>query len=145
MNIFQSNYDARLRDWRDLRLKIQEMYLDEACIEVDKWWQQAPFVSKNLHPSDSSSWPDPWTMLSENVYCQLTKAIGMCYTLLLRQIEDIEIVLAADHYGEEYFLVLVGNQPLILNYWPDTVLSNNIKDFTIKYKISTDSLKEKIR
>ena len=145
MNIFQSSYDARLRDWRDLRLQVQDLQLETACVEIDKWWQQAPFVSKNLHPHDQESWPDPWTLLSENTYCQLTKALGMCYTLILAEITDIELVLSIDTQCEEYYLVLVGDKPLVLNYWPNTVLSNNIKDFTIKTKISTDSLFKKIK
>ena len=145
MNVFQSSYNERLLSWRQLRESTLHLPITDACVEIDRWWQQAPIVTRHLHPTDSNNWPDPWTLLSENIYCNLTKAVGMCYTLLLNGISDIEIVLAADEQCEDHYLVLVNNRQIIMNYWPDTVSSNNIRDFTIKSPISITSLKNKIK
>jgi hypothetical protein len=142
MNVFQSTYEHRLRDWRQLREIIKPLSLEQQCVEVDRWWQLVPFVPRHLHWNDISNWPDPWTMLSENRYCLLTRAVGMCYTLLINDINEVELILVQDQQAEEHYLVIVNNY--ILNYWPDTVLTNKLSDFTILKRISTTLLKNKI-
>jgi hypothetical protein len=81
INVFQLTYDARLRSWHELRTKITELDTKEKCVLIDEFWQQAPIVNHHLHILDNSSWPDPWELLSENTYCAVAKALGMCYTL----------------------------------------------------------------
>jgi hypothetical protein len=145
MNVFQSSYNERLLSWRQLRESTLHLPITDACVEIDRWWQQAPIVTRHLHQTDANNWPDPWTLLSENIYSSLTRAVGMCYTLLLRGEQGFELVLASDNQCEEHYLVLVNNRQIILNYWPNTVLSNNIRDFTIKSLISITSLQNKIK
>lgn len=108
MNPFQNNYESRLREWRQLRDTTSVLTLERQCIEIDRWWQQAPLVNRYLHWNDESNWSDPWTILSENTYCVLTRAIGMCYTLLMNDVKQIELVLAQDEQAEEHYLVLVN-------------------------------------
>ncbi len=144
MNTFQSSYDNRLHSWYNLRNRIKDLDLSQQCVEIDKWWQNAPLVNHYLHPIDLPTWPGPWELLVENTYCTLARGLGMCYTLLLMDITDIEFVLATDMQGDDVSLVLV-NSNYILNYWPDTVLANKTTDFTLLTRISIDSLKEKIR
>lgn len=145
MNIFQSTYEHRLRDWKQLRTNIKSLTLDQQCIEIDKWWQAVPFVNHHLSWTDSNNWPDPWTLLSENTYCSLTKAVGMCYTLLLNDINSIELVLAKDEQCEEHYLVLVNKSKYILNYHPNTVISNVLSSFEIISSKSLESIKNKIK
>lgn len=145
MNVFQSTYEHRLRDWKQLRTRIKTLTLDQQCIEIDKWWQAAPFVKHHLSWNDSNNWSDPWTLLSENIYCSLTKAVGMCYTLLLNDIDSIELVLAKDNSGEEHYLVLVDKPKYTLNYWPNTVISNVLSSFEIINSKSLESIKNKIK
>jgi hypothetical protein len=144
MNVFQLTYDARLRSWYDLRADLEGTLIQNVCVEVDNWWQQAPLVNHHLHLLDSEAWPDPWQLLVENTYCTVARALGMCYTLLLLGIDDIEIVEATNETGEDVVLVLVDNAKYILNYWPDTVLSNNLSNFNIKHTVSIDKIKRKI-
>jgi hypothetical protein len=145
MNIFQCSYHERLRSWRELRTTIKTLPTDTACVMVDRWWQQAPLVNHYLHWSDTANWPDPWTLLSENNYCTLTRALGMCYTLLMNNIDNIELVYARDPQCEEHNLVIVDRPKYILNFWPDSVISTNLNDFSIIRTISLDSIKTKIR
>jgi hypothetical protein len=144
INVFQLNYDARLQNWYDLRQKLQHSDITTKCIEIDKWWQSAPLVNHYLHPHDVGNWPNPWELLSENIYCSIARAIGMCYTLLLLDTSDIELVLARNDTGEDVVLVLVDNAKYILNYWPDTVLNNNLRDFQVVEKIDIKRIKDKI-
>lgn len=140
MNPFQLPYDHRLREWKNLRLVIRGMDLQQACVEVDRWWQQAPLIKHHLHPLDTDAWPDPWTMISENTYCTLTRAIGMCYTLLMSDIIDVHLVQATDEQCEEHNLVIVGHAKYVLNWWPNSVISTNLQSFNVTNTLSLKKL-----
>ena len=144
MNSFQSSYDNRLQSWYNLRNQIKDFDLNQQCVEIDKWWQRAPLVNHYLHPIDLPTWPGPWELLVENTYCTLARGLGMCYTLLLMNITEIEYVLAKDIDDNETPLVLVDNAKYILNYWPDTVISNTLKDFKVVDHLDIKKIKDKI-
>ena len=144
MNIFQSTYEARLQDWFQLRKSVINLPIDKQCITIDEWWQRAPLVTHHLHPLDMENWPDPWELLSENTYCEVARALGMCYTLLLLDISDVEMVLSTNNIGEDVVLVLVDNAKYILNYWPNTVISNTLKDFKVVQKLDLQTIITKI-
>jgi hypothetical protein len=144
INVFQLNYETRLKNWYDLRQQLQNTEDATKCVEIDKWWQSAPIVTHHLHPQDIDNWPDPWELLSENTYCEVARALGMCYTLLLIGITDIELVLARNDTAEDVVLVLVNNAKYIMNYWPDTVISNTLKDFKVVQKLDLQTIIKKI-
>ena len=145
MNIFQCSFDQRLRSWRNLRTVVSTKNILDKCIEIDDWWQMAPLVNHHLHILDQTSWPDPWTLLSENTYCLLTRALGIVNTLEMSQVNQVELVIATNQQGDEHPIVLVDNAKYILNYYPKSVVNNCLKDFTIKRKLSLDSLTKKIK
>lgn len=145
MNPFQNTYTERLRSWAELRQKISNMPIEQACVEVDRWWQQVPLVTNHLHWSDTANWMDPWDMLSENTYCLLTRAIGICYTLVMSRTSDVRLVNATDEQCEEHYLVLVDNSKYVLNYWPNSVLSTTLEEFSIIRDISIIPILNKIK
>lgn len=144
MNVFQLNYETRLSSWYELRVQLEDSTIIDKCIAVDKWWQRAPLVIHHLHPQDTENWPDPWQLLVENTYCEVARALGICYTLLLLGVDDIKIAEATDKMGNDVVVVLVDNAKYVLNYYPDTVLSNTSNDFTIKRTVILDNIKRKI-
>ena len=144
MNVFQLNYETRLNSWYNLRSTLEHSDIKTKCIEIDKWWQNAPLVNHHLHILDSENWPGPWDLLVENTYCTVARALGMCYTLLLLGVTDIVLVEATDTQGEDMVLVLVDSAKYVLNYWPDTVVNNNSNDFSIKRHIDVSSIKLKL-
>lgn len=144
MNIFQSTYEVRLQDWFQLRQSVTSLPIEQQCITIDAWWQKAPLVNHHIHPYDIDNWPSPWELLSENTYCEVARAIGMCYTLTLIGVNDYRLVLATNEMGDDVVLVLVDNAKYILNYWPDSVISNNLKDFKIVTELDTQKIIEKI-
>lgn len=134
MNNFQLSYEARLKNWHDLREKLKGAEIKQICVEVDKFWQQCPLNNHYLHPVDMDTWPDPWQLVFENNYCTYARALGMIYTLLLLGVSDIDLADAKDDNDEDVVLVLVDSAKYVLNYWPDTVLNNNLQDFkVVKY------------
>jgi hypothetical protein len=133
-----------LRNWSELRTKLIDKPLDIQCIEIDKFWQRVPTQTHYLHTDFIKDWPTPWELLNDNVYCYYSRALGMIYTLLLLDTKNIELVEAVDDNSNEVVLVLVDNAKYVLNYWPDTVVNNQITDFVITRSLDISPLYSKI-
>ena len=144
INVFQLNYDTRLKSWYDLRKTLEKADTETKCLAIDKWWQSAPLVNHYLHPQEMSTWPGPWDLLNDNEYCIFARGLGIIYTLLLSGINDVDFCIASDDNSEEVALVLVDNAKYVLNYWPDSVLSNNLQDFKIIQRLDISNIKTKI-
>lgn len=144
MNIFQNDYESRLQSWYNLKQQAKQLELRDKCIEIDDWWQKAPLVNRHLHTMDIENWPNPWELLVENTYCEVARALGMCYTLHMTNVFDIELVEAVDNMGNDVVLVLVDSAKYILNYWPNTVVNNCLHDFRIRRTINITTLLEKL-
>ena len=67
--MFQLKAEDRLKSWRDFRYQLDQLSLENALAQTAEFWASAPFVPYNLDIKDSDSWPDPWTLVEENVYC----------------------------------------------------------------------------
>ena len=74
-NVFQLNYEARLKSWYDLRKSLEDKDIKTSCLAIDNWWQKAPLVNHHLHPNDIDNWPGPWDLLVENNYCQIARGL----------------------------------------------------------------------
>jgi len=69
----------------------------------------------------------------------------MCYTLLMNDVNDIELIHVQDQQAEDHYLVVVDKPKYILNYWPNTVISNTLSNFTVNSSKSLESIKNKIK
>ena len=143
-NVFQLNYEVRLKSWHDLRKSLEDKDIATKCIVIDKWWQYAPLLNHHLHPDDIDNWPGPWDLLVENNYCQIARGLGMVYTLQLVGIKDIDFCLAIDDNSEECALVMVDSAKYICNYYPNTVISNSLKDFKVASHMDMTKINIKI-
>ena len=68
----------------------------------------------------------------------------MIYTLLLLGNKNIALVEAKDDNSNEVVLVLVDDAKYVLNYWPDTVVNNQLTDFVITKELDITPLYSKI-
>ena len=143
-NVFQLNYETRLKSWYDLRKSLENSDIKTICLAIDKWWQYAPLVNHHLHLDEIETWPGPWDLLLENNYCQIARGLGMVYTLQLVGIKDVDFSIAIDDNNEECALVMVDNAKYILNYYPNTVISNCLKDFKLGNPVNMDKINKKI-
>lgn len=144
MNLFQIDYESRLQGWFDLKQEAKTLELSESCVKIDNWWQKAPLVPHYLHIHDTHNWPGPWDLLVENTYCYIARGLGICYTLYMIGVKDFELVQATDNMGNDVVLVLVDRAKYILNYWPETVVNNNLQDFSIKKSIDIAPLLQQL-
>lgn len=114
--------DERLREWKSFRDQIGKQSLDSACQSVTHLWSYAPYINHYLDHNRNTSlikWPDPWTLLYENSYCDVAKALGMLYTLYFtnHRPDDIKLIIYKDNKNREvYNLVSLAQGKYILNF-----------------------------
>jgi len=116
----------RLAAWADLRSRCQSLDLESALSTINAWWFTTPWQPYYLHWDDQPKWPDPWQLLSDNVYCDLARGLGIVYTVSLldrADMADAELVLAEDGSN----LVLVAKEKYILNWNKDLIVNNKPK------------------
>lgn len=129
--MFQLKPEDRLRSWREFRAKLESLPIEQALTQTAEFWARAPFVPYNLDPAQIESWPDPWTLIDENVYCDIAKCLGIVYTITLtkhRSDLDVELRVYQDPKTRyEYNLAWINQGKYILNMIDGEVL--NIKQF----------------
>ena len=129
--MWPATFDARLKAWADLRSRCQSLDLEFALSTINAWWFTTPWQPYYLHWDDQPKWPDPWQLLSDNVYCDLARGLGIVYTISLldrADMADTELVLAEDGTN----LVLVAKEKYILNWNKDLIVNNKPKVKTIR-------------
>ena len=127
---------GRIAQWRDFRKSLDELPFDQALDQVANLWQTVPFCPYNLDPDKPESWPDPWTLIDENSYCDIAKCLGIVYTITLskhRKDLDIEFRVYKDpESGYEYNLAWINRGKYILNMVDGEVLNNTQFNKTLK-------------
>jgi hypothetical protein len=124
--MWPATFTARLQAWADLRGQCQSLNLESALTAINSWWFNSPWQPYYLHWDDQSNWPNPWQLLSDNVYCDLAKALGILYTISLldrADMADAELILTEDGGN----LVLVAKEKYILNWNKDSIVNNKPK------------------
>jgi hypothetical protein len=82
-------------------------------------WGQSPFTPYYLDYDQPDTWPDPWTLISDNCYCDVAKALGLLYTVYLSRHgseHDLKLrILRRPLDRREYNLVIVDDGKYVLN------------------------------
>ena len=129
--MWSADFADRLESWSDLRTRVQSLDLEQALTVINHWWFGTPWQPYYLHWDDQPAWPDPWQLLSDNVYCDLARGLGILYTISLldrADMADAELVLT--EAGDN--LVQVAKEKYILNWKNDSILNNKPKAKTIR-------------
>lgn len=81
--MFKKQFDERLREWRMFRDSLE--FSNNPIQNVIDFYKEAAIVRINVDPYTQELWPDPWELLNENVYCEFSILLGICYTLQLTE------------------------------------------------------------
>ena len=81
--MFKLSTGDRLDRWKSFRVTLNEFSIGKAIELTNELWAACPFTPFYLDPENPNNWPDPWTLLEENYYCDLAKVLGIIYTLHL--------------------------------------------------------------
>jgi hypothetical protein len=120
--MWPSSFAERLEQWNSLRINCQTVSVETALENINSWWFQTPWQPYYLHWDDQPTWPDPWQLLNDNVYCDLARALGILYTVTMldrADMADARLVLTQDDCN----LVLVAKEKYILNWEPNTIVN----------------------
>lgn len=137
--MWPSKFEQRLSSWNSLRSECGQLDAESALTQINQWWQNAPWRAYHLHWDDRATWPDPWQLLSDNIYCDLAKGLGIMYTLTLLDHAKIQnSCLVETDVGN---LVLVDNEKYILNWGKDIVVNTNHKRLNDRHILQQQDLK----
>ena len=84
---------------------------------VADFWTSCPYTGYYLDPDSPDTWPDPWSLVEENYWCDLAKSLGMLYTIKLTVHEpEVEIRVYNDTESRvQYNLVWINKGKYVLN------------------------------
>lgn len=132
-------FEQRLASWNALRAECIGLDAKSALTQINHWWSQAPWRAYHLHWDDRADWPDPWQLLSDNVYCDLARGLGIMYTIVLLDHPDIQnSCLVETDVGN---LVLTDNEKYILNWDQDIVVNTIHKRLNDRHILRQQDLK----
>lgn len=141
--MWPKTFPERLQSWNDLREQCESAELETCVKKLDTWWHHAPWCPYHLHWDDRETWPDPWQLLDDNIYCGLAKGLGILYTITLIDRPDLQDAVLIEVDGDN--LVLVNRGKYILNWSGLSPLNINPNSKNLQRRISQQELKQKIR
>lgn len=145
-NFWNLRVSDRLTQWKDFRHKLSGLPLPNAIAEVNAMWSTAPFVTYYLPPDRPDEWPDPWTLLAENYYCDVAKALGILYTIYFTSHKSVNLELRIyyDYQSKTRSnVVWIDDGKYILNYWPYEIVNTQLieeKQLQLLYSYTTEDL-----
>ena len=79
--MFQNSYEKQFTIWKKFRSKLEES--NSPIEDTIKFWSMAPLVNKHLDPYRVDTWPDPWQIIKDGKYNDLTINLMIGHTLKL--------------------------------------------------------------
>jgi hypothetical protein len=141
--MWPQTFPERLRAWAKLRAQAQSLPLEQALSTVNSWWFCAPWCPYHLHWDDRETWPDPWQLLDDNMYCSLARSVGIMYTIIMLERSDLQDAVIIESDSDN--LVLVCQEKYILNWDTDTVVNTSPEIIKSRRQVSQDTIKQQLR
>lgn len=141
--MWPSTFAQRLESWSQLRAQAALVDSESALHLINAWWFHAPWRAYHLHWDDQSTWPDPWQLLSDNMYCSLARGLGIVYTIAMLDRTDLQDSHLVDTGSDN--LVLVDKKKYILNWDAEQVLNINPGPYKVHHSVSQQEIKQQIR
>lgn len=95
-------------------------------------------VNRAVQWHEYPDWPGPWDLLTNNGYCELAKALGIMYTIMMIEqplYTSLELVQV-----ENDNLVLIDHGKYILNSAPGEILNIDSTSLSILRSVDSNSL-----
>ena len=80
---FKKPTDDRIISWREWRNDLENLDKKDILTRVAETWATVPTVLHYLSPDQPKHWPNPWQLITDNIYCDLGICLGMYYSLSL--------------------------------------------------------------
>lgn len=141
--MWPKTFAERLESWNQLRQQASTADVETALRAINSWWFQTPWRAYHLHWDDRAVWPDPWQLLSDDLYCPLARGLGILYTIILLDRADLQDAILVEVDSDN--LVLVHEKKYILNWDTEQMLNITLGRFNSQHSITQEQLKQQIR
>ena len=141
--MWHPTFEQRLASWNQLRSSCTTGTADQILTQINAWWFDAPWRAYHLHWDDQATWPDPWQLLDDNLFCSLARGLGILYTIAMIDHPDIQDAELIDTGSDN--LVLVEQKKYILNWDRDQLLNINLTPFNPRHRLSQEQIKTQIK
>ena len=138
--MWASTFAGRLESWYGMRQKCHALSVESTLITINSWWCTTPWQPYYLHWDDQPAWPDPWQLLSDNIYCDLARGLGILYTITVLDRDDIQDAELVE--TEQGNLVQVQGGKYILNWGSDLELNTHLQQS--KHHIAQREVKQQL-
>lgn len=122
-NPFIFDYKTRLAAWKELRNKLNDSENSHnKLVYCCAFWQKAPLENQVIDWDNAATWPDAWTMIAKNNYCESTLSLAVAYTLILANSDDKDntrLLLITDRKNQIQKIVLQYNDWIVNHGWLD--------------------------
>ena len=135
-------FAERLESWAQLREQASTADVETALRAINSWWFQTPWRAYHLHWDDRAVWPDPWQLLSDDLYCPLARGLGILYTITMLDRPDLQDAVLAEFDSDN--LVLVAKEKYILNWDSTTVVNINPTGSRSRHSKTQEQIKQQI-
>ena len=135
-------FAERLESWAQLREQAFTADVETALAAINSWWFQTPWQAYHLHWDDQLLWPDPWQLLSDDLYCPLARGLGILYTITMLDRPDLQDAVLAEVDSDN--LVLVAKKKYILNWDPEQMLNITLGHFKSHHSITQEQIQQRI-
>lgn len=141
--MWPKTFEERLTAWNQLRQSTKDLPLEQCLREINSWWFNTPWTAYHLHWDDRATWPDPWQLLSDNLFCPLARGLGILYTITLLERRDIADTVLVDTGTDN--LVLVSKEKYILNWDSEEIVNINLGQYKVRHTIALSEIQQQIR
>ena len=136
-------FEERLASWNQLRQQAASADIDSALLAINFWWFQTPWRAYHLHWDDQLDWPDPWQLLSDNLYCPLARGLGILYTIALLDRPDLQDAVLLEVNGDN--LVLINKKKYILNWDLHNIVNTSPRVLNSRHIVTQAQIKQQIK
>ena len=145
--MFKLSTGDRLDRWKSFRVTLNEFSIGKAVELTNELWAACPFTPFYLDPENPNNWPDPWTLLEENYYCDLAKVLGIIYTLHLcnhgRNLQPELRIYLNTKTRHTYHIAYLCDGKYVLNLIEGEILNKEHinQELKLKYRYTAADLK----
>lgn len=136
-------FEQRLTAWNKLRDSVQASPKETCLQDINTWWFASPWSAYHLHWDDRDTWPDPWQLLEDNVFCSVARSLGIMYTIVMLERPDLQDAVMTDTGSDN--LVLVDQGKYILNWDKESIVNINSSKSKQRRILTLQDLKKQVR
>ena len=133
--------DTRIKVWRQFRNDISSKNSKELVTDIASFFSNMPAGARCVDYYTPASWPTPWEILYDGLYCENTISLMMYYTFILVSDEKADIYVIEDNANCQ--LVPIINDRYMLNYYKGELVdmcNDGVNGFSIMEKYSRSDI-----